>query len=269
MVTGLGFGAVTLFLGVRPTLSAADIRNRFPEDWYVAYHAHRYALALRCLSAAGVGEPAGGGREGAGVGVLDVGRSPLTTLLAETFRVRVDTLGFEEDAATEAGRHFRFDLNRAQERGDWRSDLPIYGAIVLAEVLEHLHTAPSRVLAMLRDRLAPGGVLLLQTPNAAAMHKRLLLLTGRHPYDRIAVNPLWPTHFREYTAKELAEDAASAGFVVERCIRTTYFDYGYRGGPRGHRPTPGSRWVNHVYRVLPPSLQRGITMVLRPKPGGD
>ncbi|MDP9149663.1 MAG: hypothetical protein M3O36_06955 [Myxococcota bacterium] len=44
---------------------------------------------------------------------------------------------------------------------------------MFAEVLEHLHTAPELVLAFLRRLLLPQGLLILQTPNAASLSKRI------------------------------------------------------------------------------------------------
>jgi hypothetical protein len=54
--------------------------------------------------------------------------------------------------------------------------------IVFAEVIEHLFTAPELVLAYLHELLVPRGQLLLQTPNAASLRKRLKLALGRNPF---------------------------------------------------------------------------------------
>src|SRR5215468_4929322 len=107
-----------------------------------------------------------------GTRVLDIGRSELTTRIQKQFDVGVDSLGFEDDQTTEHGRHFQFDLNLTQDRSRWRIDLPTYDFIVMAEVIEHLHTAPQLVLSFVQSLLAPNGILIVQTPNAAALNKR-------------------------------------------------------------------------------------------------
>src|SRR5262245_29033861 len=113
--------------------------------------------------------------------ILDIGETELTARIRHTFGMPVDSLGFGVDSATQAGRHFAFDLNRTQHRQNWRTDLPTYSFVVMAEVLEHLYTAPQLVLAFVNSLMEPNGLLVLQTPNAAAATKRIKLLLGRNP----------------------------------------------------------------------------------------
>jgi len=241
------------------------IRERYPDDCYVQYHAARYARVLELAHAA----MARGEKSRDASSVLDVGRSHLTSLLAEHLGCRVDTLGFEPDQETATGRHYQFDLNDAHDPAKWRAGLPAYGLIVIAEVVEHLHTPPVQVLSFLRRHLSPRGSIVLQTPNAAAIHKRLMLLMGKHPYDPMSPNPKTPGHIREYTMRELKGAAAEAGLEVGHSEVSGYFDYRFRFDPRtgAHRPTPRSAWVNVLYRVMPPTLRRGVTMVLMESAG--
>jgi SAM-dependent methyltransferase len=224
---------------------------------YAAYHAPRYAVALELLERFGLA---------AGSAVLDVGASRLTGLLREHFGAAVDTLGFGADRQDPEGRHFELDLNRTTSREGWRQDLPAYDVVVLAEVLEHLHAAPEHVLGFLATLLKEGGLLLLQTPNAAALPKRIKLLLGRNPYERIRLDPQNPGHFREYTVRELTAIAGTAGFRVEALRRGFYFDARFAHGPGGE-PRPGGRGVgavkNVLYRCLPGAFAEGITLVLR------
>jgi SAM-dependent methyltransferase len=250
--------------------TAADIRGE--DRGYVAYHAPRYAYLLELLARFGAGPYST---------VLDIGPSRLTSLLRERFGSRVDSLGFGPDRAEpgglgggedlrgtdrQAGRHFGFDLNLAQDEAGWRRDLPRYDFVVMAEVLEHLHTAPQRVLAFVATLLADGGVLVLQTPNAASLPKRIKLLLGRNPYEMIRGEPLNPGHFREYTAAELKMLVEGAGLRVEACATAFYFDarFGHAesGEPGRERRLLGAL-KNAVYRRLPPPLREGITMVCR------
>lgn len=220
---------------------------------YLAYHAPRFRFLLElCRQAL-----PGAGR------VLDIGPSPFSKLLRETLACPVDTLGLESPAALNGGGiHHQANLNRPESLP---RDLPTYDLIVFAEVVEHLHASPVRVLSALREHLAPRGTLVLQTPNAAALPKRLKLLAGRNPYELIREDPSNPGHFREYTLRELRGIAARSGFRVAAEYRRFYFDARYAHHADGAaRPSPllGSA-KNLVYRALPPFLREGITLVLR------
>lgn len=239
----------------QPGFTARAIRGQ--DRGYAAYHAPRYAYLLDLLARYGVGPDST---------VLDIGPSRLTSLIRERFGIPVDSLGFGEDRTTREGRHFGFDLNLARQREHLRSDLPRYDFVVMAEVLEHLYTAPQLVLSFVRTLLVGGGRLVLQTPNAASLPKRLKLLFGRNPFEMIREDSHNPGHYREYTRKELLGLAAELGFRVEECTMSSYFDarFAHResGEADGRRMASGFL-KNAVYRLLPGSLRAGVTMVWR------
>jgi trans-aconitate methyltransferase len=168
---------------------------------YVAFHRPRFAFVLNVLRAAGVT---------ASSRILDIGASQLTSLIANELDVQVESMGMEDGARTDGFTHHRFDLNTVQDRSQWKMDLGPYDIIVFAEVLEHLYTAPELVLRYLRELIVPGGVLLLQTPNAVALRKRVKMAMGTNPFERIRVQRDNPGHFREYTAGELRQVLGSA-----------------------------------------------------------
>ncbi|CAG0994769.1 hypothetical protein PHYC_02495 [Phycisphaerales bacterium] len=239
-------------------MSPDELRAVNPNNLYLAYHAPRFAVLLRLLA-----KHARPGRVGGTL--LDIGESVCTPLMGRQQNCTPDSLGLGPDRNRDGGgRHFEFDLHNCQDEARWRRGLPTYDAVVFAEVIEHLHVAPSLVLRFLRSLLNPGGVLILQTPNALALHKRLLMLAGRHPYEKIRENPAIPGHIREYTLDELRDYAAGAGLNEIEVVRESYFDYRYRFDPRDghHHHTPRGRWMNTLYRFVPGSMQRGITMVL-------
>jgi len=248
----------------KPAPSAAAIRERFPDNPYVGFHSHRFNTAL--VAASELDPPP--------TRVLDIGVSDLTTLLREQLDVPVDTLGFGPDADNATGgRNYRFDLNDSVDESRWRRDLPPYDLIVFCEVIEHLYTSPAHVLPFLRSLLAPRGTLLLQTPNAAALGKRIRLLMGHHPYDRIHPDRATPLHFREYTRAELVDYVQGAGLELVDAEMTAYFDFRFRSGANlKERPAALGAAQNVVYRYLPGSLRAGV-MVLARRPaatkGGD
>jgi SAM-dependent methyltransferase len=224
------------------------------DQGYAAYHAPRFRflldLAQECLP-------------GSSKRVLDIGVSPLAALLHQRLACPVDTLGLEtEQLGTPNGDHHHADLNTPESLS---RSLPSYDLIVFAEVLEHLYTSPALVLAALKRLLAPGGVLIIQTPNAASLPKRLKLLAGRNPFELIREDRSNPGHFREYTLDEIRRFAEQTNFEVVRHFRRFYFDARHahhENGTTRRQPVLGTL-KNVVYRRLPSFLREGITVVLR------
>lgn len=246
------------------------IRALHPEDLYLAYHAPRYALLLELAGEVTRGWDESGGERV----VLDVGESVCTRLLAEELGTKagggcvVHTLDMRGDRDQPhlgpRSRNFQVDLNQAA--AGLRGDVPHADLILFSEVLEHLHVAPQHVLRALRGVMKPGATLILQTPNALALHKRVAMVMGKHPYERLREDARFPGHVREHTLGELRDYARESGFVITREIRASYFDYRFRLDPttHEHRHTPRGAVVNAAYAVMPGSLARGITLVMRP-----
>jgi SAM-dependent methyltransferase len=223
---------------------------------YEAFHAPRFAYLLRLLEDDHFVGPA--------ARVLDIGASRLTESVRERFGVRVDTLGFAPDRSGSAGDHYSFDLNRSQSEATWRRDLPLYDVVILAEVIEHLYTAPELVLAFVKTLIRPGGTLIIQTPNAAALTRRIKLLLGRNPYERIRIDNSNPGHFREYTEAEMRSMLSDAGFEIRGVDIRFYFDARYAHhdvNPR-YEPVIGGL-KNILFSILPRSWRLGMTIVAR------
>ena len=238
-------------------LTADAIRARYPNDGYTAFHAPRYAALLRLLDRYVT----------PGTALLDIGRSRLTDLMHETFHVPVDALGFVGNETSPQGRNWWFDLNLAIHRHEWRTDLPKYDVIVIAEVIEHLRIPPGHVLAFLRTLLNPNGVVIVQTPNAVALHKRMEMLLGRNPFEPLRDEQSNPGHFREYTKRELCDMVESQGYRIELWYAADYLDYRFVQHEAGHeaaaRTSKVGAMANALYRVLPPALRPGQTVVAR------
>ena len=145
--------------------------------------------------------------------VLDVGPSNLTKLLTQEYD-HVSTLGLDI-AVDEGGQqdtsllslhlpHISFELNNSPYTDRWPVINQKFDLIVYAETIEHLSIAPEYSLVFLASLLAENGILLVTTPNAAMIIKRLiLLLKGKNPYERIRLFSKNPGHFREYTMNEM------------------------------------------------------------------
>jgi methyltransferase family protein len=172
----------------------------------------------------------------------------------------VNTLGFAHPyfGPSQGARHVELDLNEAGGDGAPAAGTADQDVITMAEVIEHLYTAPDLVLGYLATWLAPAGALVLQTPNAVALHKRVRMLAGRNPLEAIRHERGNPGHFHEYTAGELHGAAQAAGLRVEALEADNYF-----GSSAGHRA------YGALARALPLTLRHGLTAILRrPGPGG-
>jgi SAM-dependent methyltransferase len=160
-------------------------------------------------------------------------------------------------------RHLVFDLNDAQEPRLWPS-MPKADLICFAEVIEHLYTAPELVLLFLRSALKPSGYIVCQTPNAAALHKRVWLALGMNPYEMIRPTRDNPGHFREYTKAELVAIGHRVGL---KPVFHEFADYfGILGSPL--RRVAG-RAAASLIDMYPP-FRRGQTIVFAqetPMPG--
>lgn len=208
---------------------------------YTSYNEGRYASAFAACEAVAPDRA---------TRVLDIGFSDFTRRLRDRYD-DVWTLGFV--GPTE--KHIVYNLNDAPHHSAPTTER--FDLICFNEVLEHLYTAPEQVLAVVAELLRPGGHLIIQTPNAAALNKRLVLLTGRNPFERVRTDLFNPGHFRELTKAELAEVSIGAGFdiVDHRCIE-------YAG-------VYGRSWRNLALPVLKaavaiwPTFARSQQIVLR------
>ena len=185
--------------------------------------------------------------------ILDVGPSYESVLLRETFpEAQVNTLGWLDSRfpMREGERHTEFDLNDSDY-----PELEHHDVVVCCEVIEHLYVAPVPVLRFLASGLRDGGHLILQTPNATALPKRLRMLLGQNPYDPIREHSGNPGHFHEHTVRELLRDVEAAGLEITQWQTQNYFNHGSRKNA-AYRATA---------KLLPRTLREGITVVAQPR----
>jgi hypothetical protein len=197
---------------------------------YLSRHRARFAEIMR-LCRTHVSDPS--------ARVLDIGRSELTAYLS-SFYGNIHSLGLDpatddgghrELNAMDAVPHITFDLLQSDRVSSW-PDRSRFDLIVFSEVIEHLSIAPEYTFAFLRSLLTETGVLICTTPNAVEIAKRLRMLAGRNPYERLRLHALNPGHIREYTGQELRQIAEGVGL---RCLQHGYFDW-----PPGQKESRGS-----------------------------
>lgn len=212
---------------------------------YIRYHAPRYRFLFDLI---------GQFDQSQIKTILDIGPAYQTVLLQTALPDSIiDTLGFADPRFPVLPRavHHEFDLNLSQFPDRVPSTGP-YDLILMGEVIEHLSTAPELILGAIWRWTKPGGRLIIQTPNAVALPKRLKLFVGIHPFEQIRTTPQNPGHFREYTPQELVRLATRIGWTVEKLTVRNYF--------------AGTSLANRLYNAmsifLPPTLRSGISLVL-------
>jgi 2-polyprenyl-3-methyl-5-hydroxy-6-metoxy-1,4-benzoquinol methylase len=209
---------------------------------YFALHRARFADLLH-LSREYVPDPS--------ARVLDVGRSELTAYLADYYKniysmgfdPAVDDGGHREVSSMDRVPHITFDLLRSDRVSSW-PDCGKFDLIIFSEVIEHLCIAPEYVLAALGSMLTERGILICSTPNAADFAKRVRMVIGRNPYERLRLYAMNPGHVREYTRQELVDVADSVGMV---CLR-----HAYRSWIQGQKGNPIKVAVMELLRLYQP-----------------
>ena len=217
---------------------------------YLRFHSKRYEFLFSALAGciSLLAKPTGEKLK-----ILDIGPSFETELIAHAFSGAVlDTMGIPESRKMPGVRkHINFDLNDCQFPNRW-PEADLYDVIVMAEVLEHLHTSPRLVFRFLAKMLKPRGCLILQTPNAVGLGRRLRMLRGINPQEAINDDARHSTHLREYTLDELIGIGREAGLMVEMSRAQDYFN----------TPSALSRMLGKI-PCIPKSLRRGITIIYR------
>jgi hypothetical protein len=221
---------------------------------YLAFHCRRYEFLLKTIEPviAALRQP----DPGRTIRILDVGPYFQTDLIRGQFDAVVDTIGFGSPMPFEqrsGEEHFQYNLLALKSSGD-RPEVEPADLVVLAEVIEHLDVSPKQIFRCCASWLTKGGYLIVQTPNAVSLKRRLSMLFGRQPFDMPAEEAGdFSVHIREYTIRELRGFATDAGFTVIRCRTANYFN---RGG------LPRSAY-DVICHMLPSGFRSGITMVLR------
>lgn len=187
--------------------------------------------------------------------ILDIGPSYQTEIMRLTLlNCKVDSLGFPNIyfKPHSNNRHIQYDLNNTQNKKRW-PEIGKYHIIVMAEVIEHLHTSPSLVLGCISNWLEKDGYLIIQTPNALALKKRFKLMFGKNPQEMIREDILNPGHFREYTAQELISIGRKVNLEYYTYIADNYFRHRFRF----------EKIYDFLCKILPKNFRDGITIIFQ------
>lgn len=195
------------------------------------------------------------------INIMDVGPSYFTELLELNFpKDSIFTVGlagkenrgghFPLGVRYNKKNFFHFNLNNLQFKSKWIKP-PSCDIIIIAEVIEHLYISPNLILNFIKTFLNNKGFLVIQTPNAASLYRRLYLLFGKNPYNLLDENQKNPHHIREYTKKEMFNISHNCNFEISFFKYKNYFR---------------RSWVRKALLSLFPScFSEGITIILRKK----
>ncbi len=167
--------------------------------------------------------------------VLDVGQSYLTKMLADYYE-NVWTIGLDPEVDAGGHRsnssdqpkipHITFDLNNAKLIDRWPPIDQRFDLIVYSETIEHLTAAPEYSLLFLSCLLSPNGILVVTTPNAVTLSKRIKFIFGRNPFEQLRLLSENPGHYREYTLRELSEIGARCKLSIHSMRHVNFGNQG-------------------------------------------
>ncbi|MBJ7471820.1 MAG: methyltransferase domain-containing protein [Solirubrobacteraceae bacterium] len=189
--------------------------------------------------------------------VADLGAGLQTELFTAAYpQAHLTSVGFRDHAQRDYDDHVEFDLNASYDRAAWPTVRTPFDVVLFCEVIEHLYTTPIAVLSWIRSVMHPGAYLVVQTPNAQAVTRRIRSVLGKPLYGRITnfgEPGMNPGHFREYTPDELRAMGRATGFRVEHLELANYIHHQGRGG----------RAMMRAYDLMPEGLRQGATVVYR------
>lgn len=168
-----------------------------------------------------------------GARVLDIGGGQMALMVHALFGFDA-AVGDVNDRAAEDVKANGLDFLRVDLMAEDFDVDAQYDVIFLLEVIEHLPVPPYVVLRRLRRLLAPGGRVILTTPNGYRLRNVLYMLANkeilgiyRYPEEGEALG-----HQHEYTLAQMSWQLRTAGFQIEI---GEYYNDGWKGASTGAR----------------------------------
>ncbi len=189
--------------------------------------------------------------------VLDVGPHFLTRCIRELVspQVSVSTLGYEYPKLVPLclmEEHQPYDLIECARKKPVSFKKAPFDLIVFCEIIEHIPISPNLPLQLLRSLLKDrDGGLLIQTPNAVAIGKRMQMLFGRNPFEIPGTDLQFKEHLREYTMTEVERFGRSLGLSLWKKEYCRYWPHAYRN------------LVERTVEALIPRFRQGLTVFFK------
>jgi 2-polyprenyl-3-methyl-5-hydroxy-6-metoxy-1,4-benzoquinol methylase len=169
--------------------------------------------------------------------------------------LQVDAIGFLSEKVKGINKYIEFNLESLRDVQK-PAISGSYDLVIAAEIIEHLNVDLDLIYKQLYALTAPGGVLIIQTPNAVALKKRMSMMMGKNPFEMVRSDytPGNGGHIREFTIKELQTHAIKNGFSLLETHCLNYFDYSH---------SFKARLYKFFTNLCPASLRDGVTIVLK------
>jgi 2-polyprenyl-3-methyl-5-hydroxy-6-metoxy-1,4-benzoquinol methylase len=224
---------------IRKALSAVQKQLVEEEKKYFYFHRRRYTelLAELCIKP--------------GTRILDVGCSNGHMLLAAKI-LGAETYGLDyitkwKSRFDENGTIFK-TCNIEKERFPYKSNFFDY--VIMGEVIEHLVETVDLPIEESKRVLKKGGKLILSTPNACELGKRLLFLFGENIYWDLSTyyeRGIYERHNREFNMKEVLGLVKKSGLHAQKTVYLSSWE-----GLRGIEKTnPLAKLVSVFQRMIP------------------
>ena len=226
-------------------LLAKKISDDFPEeskDEYFNYHIKRYMFLIKILRKYSGHFPKRKLR------LLAISPSYELELIKKYCgNLDISSLGLDTRFLTKEKRTV-YDLNKIKNRESWPR-LGKFDFVLMCEVIEHLELNAVDALNFLRNFLGNGGYLIVQTPNALCLDRRLQILFGANYYFIMEKLKKGSGHLKEYTIKEMEDSGNKAGLHADRFYIKNYF----RSNSR----------IKLIKDILPGAFRDGMTIIYK------
>jgi len=206
---------------LRALLDSLELPGGIPHNELAAFRSHfkRFVYTLGLVP------------EGPGLRVLELGADPFfTTTLISRYRrpAQYSLANFAPGAAYGAevqrvvrvlGEETTYTFKSFNaEREPFPYEDSSFDLVLFCEMIEHFPDDPVHTLTEVRRVLAPGGHLVLTTPNAARLENVCRMVNGEAVADGYSGYGVYGRHNREFTMPEIVRLLSENGFEVERAF---------------------------------------------------
>ena len=220
---------------IREIVRAETVGSDTVRNEYTSFHTQRFfdqiraVIAIRRKVLANVPRPR----------VLEVGASPVTSMYAKVlsdidlFTADLPAGEPPEEIARKFGSKEHYYINLDTDALSARHPQLVeqqFHIVLFCEVIEHVLASPEEMLADLLKLVAPGGVLIVTTPNAMSARRLFDVVIGRkgdsiYRRNQKELHQHHHIHVREYTLREVRDAVAACGAqVLLQAVKNYYSD---------------------------------------------
>jgi SAM-dependent methyltransferase len=224
---------------------------------YLKFHYKRFNLLLSLIKNIPVGK------------LLDIGTTPFSFYINKNTNHEVFAFDYN-DLLKERCEELQINF----KSGDINVGLPYendyFDTVIFAEVFEHIHSDPVKILDSLNKVIKPSGNLVFGTPNLASFANRMKLLFNNPILDY----PTWGAevhgHDRLFVKKELVSYLKKAGFNIQNIRYSSCLDF-VKSGDESKIKLLFKYFLKTLsfpFRFIFPSLNGTIIITAKPNRNG-